>query len=235
MKRTGTHARFVPALIGTLLLLPVESWAQFYKCVTETGVAYSSRPCPEAAEATVIKAGSEPKQDDCNANQITSDLQRMVVKDALAISEKQQDSQAIHVYLYPFKLSEREREEISVSPEHALSPRHDQSRNPDPNDWDVTPVVEFQFVLKDPAGPVASGNISQWRFVSWMNETPATLDNPGSTLEENFELVEESLVDEQPMLRLKTRSEQTAVDSLYGWELDVTVPLPNIRGGSSKS
>jgi hypothetical protein len=222
--------RIALALISALLLLPAESSARVYKCEAETGIAYSSQPCPEEATVTVIETASVPAQEKCDSGQVETGQQRMLVKDALALSETRDDSQTIHVYLYPFKLSEQDRKKISASRSHALSPHQDLSRNPDPSDGEVTPVVEFQFVLKNPARPIASGNIRHWRFVSWMKETPTTLNNPGSTLGENFELVQETRINEQPALRLKTRSGQTFADTRYGWNLDVTVPLITSEG-----
>ncbi len=222
--------RIALTLLGTLLLLPVESSARVYKCEAETGISYSSQPCPETATATAIEAASGAERKKCDSGQVSSGQQRMLVKDAVALNEVQEDSQAIHVFLYPFRLNAQERTKISASRSHALSPRHDLSHNPDPNDWDGTPVVEFQFVLEDPAGPIAPGNIRHWRFVSWMQEAPTTLDNPGSSLGENFELLQETRLDEQPALRLKTRSGQIFAGTSYGWDLDVTIPL--ISSGS---
>ncbi len=50
--------RIALTLLGTLLLLPVESSARVYKCEAETGISYSSQPCPETATATAIETAS---------------------------------------------------------------------------------------------------------------------------------------------------------------------------------
>lgn len=212
-------------LFCALCLVSSVTQGTVYKCMSDGAVSYSSRPCPEEADATVMDVPGLSPERLGGSGFVSDGRRRMEIKDALVLREVRKTTEEIRVLLYSFVLTEEDLGKIREFKGHALSARHDETKNPDPEIWDTTPIVEFQFVLKDPTQPVAMENIRHWRFVSWLNEVPTTLNNREPSLREHINDIREMRLEEGRGVRLRTASSQTFADTVYSWNVKVDAPL----------
>ena len=217
--------RFSLILCLLIGVMPAIGLGQIFKCESNGRISYSSKPCPQEAVSSVVETKSEASSTLKVSGSISINGRRMVIKDALALREVGEKSEEVHLYLYPFDLTPVDRKKIREFKGHALSPRHDQSRNPDPSLWKVTPIVVFQFVLKEPRLPLALNNVRHWRFVSWMDKVPKTLNYRDATQGDLVQILRESRVDNGVAIHLKAEATQNYVTTLYSWDVDVNVPL----------
>ena len=217
--------RFCSLLTLLAILIPVSGLAQIFKCEINGRISYTSKPCPKDADSQVLETQAEVPLGIKISGWVSVNGRRMLIKDALALREVRQKSEEVHLYLYSFGLTPEDQKKIREFKGHALSPRHDKSRNPDPSIWKVTPIVVFQFVLKEPNLLLALNNVRHWRFVSWMDKVPTTLNNREKTLDDHMQILRESRVENGPSVHLKTYSTQNFVKTRYDWNVDVNVPL----------
>jgi len=103
--------------------------------------------------------------------------------------------------------------------------RYDVKRNPNPDVWENTPIVEFHFVINDKNKPIGLNNIRHWRFVSWMRKVPTTLNNRKETVLNNIQVLSSTKTSDQSTILFRSKSKQSFNDRLYQWNIKLNTVM----------